>query len=651
MFLFMLSGCGEISGGSGGSDDQTDSGLSQDGEEKDYNNVVMIYMCGSNLESRSGYASKSIAEMLDARVDESDKVILQTGGSKYWHGYDISSSHSSRYSIESGQLELLEQNDPVNMGQASSLSDFLSFGINNYSAENYSVIFYNHGGGSISGVCFDEQYNSDALTLDEIDTAMSDTVGKSGIKLRFVGFDACLMATLDTAVMLSDYANYMIGSQEIEPSRGWDYVSLLESAITSENDQQMVETICDSYKEKYSEVSNYSYITLSAVDLSMVDELKDEFDSVMTSLTTKLQAGQTVAYYAVKAVLNAEAFGGVSVIEGKSDLVDFYQFSCSLAESYGEANALCEKIENAICYSVSGQERAGANGLSLYYPYNQSNLENYLSICYIDGYKEYLQNVYGSLTENTIEFEDYGSESSDGSFEIKLTQDSLKYVRTVDFVMIEAIDDEATMYGLGQDNDISQSESGQVFNSNFRGVWLSLAGQKLCVVPIDETENYIIFSAPIICNGEQTNLRFSFIFDDSYSNGGYYTILGTWQGIDTYGMSDRNLQILEVGDEVQILYNEINVGDISSSLQAGQTVTITKENCVVEELPLSEQYYQYVYKITDIFGSVFYSSTALFKMQYTYDELLENPLQDGEFAGVITTIASDVDNSLAYGNL
>ncbi len=656
--FLILSGCDACSFGSGDIDGQVDSdGLGDVGSqevEADYDNVVMIYMCGSTLESRSGYASKSIAEILGAVSGERDKIILQTGGSKYWHGYDISPNYSSRYSVSDGQLVLEEYSDAVNMGSASSLSSFLSFGIQNYSAEQYSLIFYNHGGGSLGGVCFDEQFNSDALTLDEIDTALSGTVGSLGIKLRFVGFDACLMATLDTAVMLSNYSDYMIGSQEIEPSRGWDYATLIQSAITCDSDQEMVKNICDSYLEKYSDSSKYSYVTLSAVDLSKIDAVKDEFNSVMTKLLDKLENGATVAYYTVRAGLNAEAFGGVSVIEGKSDLVDFYNFSCNLSENFSEASTLCEKIDDAICYNVSGQAREGASGLSLFYPfsYNQSNLSEYLTSCKIDAYKEYLQSSYSEVGDTTIEFEDYGSEASDGSFEIKLTQDSLKYVRTVDFVMIEALDDLATtMYGLGQDNDIFQSEDGQVYNSNFRGVWITFAGHKLCVVPIDETENYILFSAPIICNGEQTNLRFSFTFDDTYTNGGYYSVLGTWQGIDTYGMSDRNIKALEVGDVVQILYNEINVGDIASSLQVGGQVTINQDNCVVEELPLSQQSYQYVYKITDIFGSVFYSSTAMFKMQYSYEELLQNPLNDGEFAGTIITIASDVDNDLAYGKL
>ncbi|MCR5235609.1 MAG: hypothetical protein K6E34_00220 [Lachnospiraceae bacterium] len=35
----------------------------------------------------------------------------------------------------------------------------------------------------------------------------------------FIGFDACLMATVETAYMLSPYADYMIASEEFEPGK------------------------------------------------------------------------------------------------------------------------------------------------------------------------------------------------------------------------------------------------------------------------------------------------------------------------------------------------------------------------------------------------------------------------------------------------
>ena len=55
------------------------------------------------------------------------------------------------------------------------------------------------------------------MSLSGIKTALKD----AGLKYDFIGFDTCLMATTETALMLSEFADYMIGSEETEPGIGW----------------------------------------------------------------------------------------------------------------------------------------------------------------------------------------------------------------------------------------------------------------------------------------------------------------------------------------------------------------------------------------------------------------------------------------------
>ncbi len=95
----------------------------------------------------------------------------------------------------------------------------------NYPAEQYDLILWNHGGGAFFGYGFDETTN-DSLTLDELDQAFADSPFHDGNKLEFIGFDACLMANIETAHTLSPYANYMVASQESEPGSGWSDPSL-----------------------------------------------------------------------------------------------------------------------------------------------------------------------------------------------------------------------------------------------------------------------------------------------------------------------------------------------------------------------------------------------------------------------------------------
>ena len=86
----------------------------------------------------------------------------------------------------------------------------------------------------------------------------------------FVGFDACLMCTVETAKMLSPYADYMIASEETEPSSGWFYTEWLNAlaenpAMASED---LGRLIVDDFVPEEEERSDYETYTLSLIDLS-----------------------------------------------------------------------------------------------------------------------------------------------------------------------------------------------------------------------------------------------------------------------------------------------------------------------------------------------------------------------------------------------
>ena len=83
------------------------------------------------------------------------------------------------------------------------------------------------GVGAGSGAAFDELYELDSLTLSEMYSAFvqvwepSNELGQQPLEL--VGFDTCLMATVDTAYTFCDLAKYLVASEETEPANGWYY--------------------------------------------------------------------------------------------------------------------------------------------------------------------------------------------------------------------------------------------------------------------------------------------------------------------------------------------------------------------------------------------------------------------------------------------
>jgi len=137
------------------------------------------------------------------------------------------------------------------MGDAQTLKDFLAFAKENYPAKRTAVVFWNHGGGSVSGAAFDELYGMDSLSLAEMYQAFSEVFGENpeNQPVDIVGFDTCLMATVDTAYTFSDIGKYLVASQELEPGNGWLYSGWLGALAEAPDLEPLAlsKVICDSY--------------------------------------------------------------------------------------------------------------------------------------------------------------------------------------------------------------------------------------------------------------------------------------------------------------------------------------------------------------------------------------------------------------------
>ena len=136
--------------------------------------TLMVYMCGSNLESDGGYASADIEEMLKAQLADEVNLLVYTGGAKRWYDFGISNRTNQIYKIANHKIELVKDNiGAKSMADSSTLLEFLNFCKTNYKADKYALIMWDHGGGAVSGFGLDELNGkkNDTLTIDEIKQA------------------------------------------------------------------------------------------------------------------------------------------------------------------------------------------------------------------------------------------------------------------------------------------------------------------------------------------------------------------------------------------------------------------------------------------------------------------------------------------------
>ncbi|MGN0679423.1 MAG: clostripain-related cysteine peptidase, partial [Oscillospiraceae bacterium] len=182
--------------------------------------TIMVYMCGTDLESKHGMASADMEEMRAASSAFGDNfnVIVYTGGCSGWKN-GVSSSVNQIYKVKNGKIQCLSDNAGRGaMTDPNTLSSFIQFCAEHFPANRNELILWDHGGGSVSGYGYDEKNKSSgSMSLAGIDKALKS----AKVKFDFIGFDACLMATAENALMLDEHADYLIASEETEPGIGW----------------------------------------------------------------------------------------------------------------------------------------------------------------------------------------------------------------------------------------------------------------------------------------------------------------------------------------------------------------------------------------------------------------------------------------------
>jgi len=393
--------------------------------------TVMVYMCGADLESRSGLGTSDLVEMIEATMNDKVNVVVYCGGTTRWQNDVLNSRTNQIILIKDGGIAFLSQDEGnVAMTKPSTLSGFIKYCAKNFEANRYELIFWDHGAGTLSGYGYDEKFTSSGtMTLSGINQALKD----GGVKFDFVGFDACLMATAETGLMLSNYADYMIASEEVEAGYGWYYTNWLTSLAknTSTPTVQIGKEIVDDFIATCAKQVPGQKATLSVVDLA---ELSATMPKELKDFATTTQA-------LIKENYNTVATARSSTREFSTQSIDQVDLvNLALNMKTEEGRALADAVLGAVKYNKVSSNMTNAYGLSIYFPYKKASgvktaVSTYEAIGMEDEYSRCIQafagvtssgqnvqqNVYPQYTGGGSSifdlFEEYnqGSSSSQGS--------------------------------------------------------------------------------------------------------------------------------------------------------------------------------------------------------------------------------------------
>ena len=264
-----------------------------------YVGLIEVFECHQTEENEWGFFIFLNADNNLTPAAEDDLLEMTSGGStedvKFVSLYDrlgVDMTGKLIYITTDGYDEIEDWGE-TDMGDWQTLADFGKWAVENYPANRYALILWNHGDGWRSSATEDDDSLFKAFSYDETsDTkiyisngdyaaALSEITTALGRKLDIIGFDACMMGMWEVAVASAPYADYLLASEEKEPESGWVYDGFMPGLVANPlmTPEELGISIIDSYHD-----DSLSNDTLSLVDLSTLDELNAAISHLAVSM-------------------------------------------------------------------------------------------------------------------------------------------------------------------------------------------------------------------------------------------------------------------------------------------------------------------------------------------------------------------------------
>ena len=478
-----------------------------------FDRTFMIYMNGSDLESEDKIASGDLKEICESEIPKGSKVLIYTGGTRNWNNEKINENNNQIFEIKNKKLHLVKNLPKKSMGSSETLSEFIDFSMEHYKSNENILIFWNHGGGAISGFGKDENFDNDTLLLSELKKGLKTSYDNHKTKLDMIVFDACLMGSLETAYSIKDYSKYMVASEEFVLGYGLNYKNIIEKS-SNRDIESLGRLIVESYYKESVRKNKDKIITMSLLNLGKVEALYDEFSFLLENNINEYDVSNLK-----EDILKGTVFGGRTKEEGFSNMVDFLSLLKSIFKEsdYIKIKSL---VDDVVIYNRKGFINNDACGVSIFFPldYNSKTLNELL--------------LYEKLDTN----------SSYCAFlkEYTLSNDMKKYK---DIFKIEKVQNRNIIYEITKYGQKSE-------NTPFY-----LNGYMLTCYKINSIGMNEIYASPIIYNGKEASIRFEY---NVYNH--KIDILGVVMGRGELNISEKKLIELAYGDKICIINYEFLIG-------------------------------------------------------------------------------------------
>jgi hypothetical protein len=216
--------------------------------------------------------------------------------------------------------------------------------------------------------------------VEELRTALQDATREGAAPIDVVHYDACLMAILENAYQIQDYASYLVASQNL----GWSFFAYRRYAAhvtASTTPAQLVANVVQDYHDLALQNRRLPH-TLSALDLEKTGAVEDAVTALARTLQASPQATQERVY---DARATAQKFDSRYYfrIDNEDEYVDLYDLARLLKQNISDsavqsdAQAVMDAVDSCVIVEQHASGRYlhypywdldNAHGISIYFP-------------------------------------------------------------------------------------------------------------------------------------------------------------------------------------------------------------------------------------------------------------------------------------------
>lgn len=330
--------------------------------------TVMVYLDGDNNLETYAWLNLEWMEAVGSTEDVNFVVLMDTysGLADLLYVKNVDQGGSVSVGADYGYPKEVNMADPL------VLEGFIETCVDDYPAQKYALILWDHGGGW-RGLCWDDTTSEetgvdDCITMIELRDAIEGAYEDTEEVMDVVAFDLCLMAMPEVAYQVRDYADYIVFSEETVPGYGFPYEDIARDLV-KESDmgpKELCTVIVEDYAAYYTGMGGYTTWTMSAFDMQYMDEIKVAVDALGVELLNSLR--EYMQYYQMDVYRTQKYYYPYNVdLKGFAlNLIDDKQIDDSGIKAAAEL--VVEAVEDGVFISRNGPNSEGSYGMAIYIP-------------------------------------------------------------------------------------------------------------------------------------------------------------------------------------------------------------------------------------------------------------------------------------------